>query len=405
MPSGVEEAAAPAGWDVYGIAFEDDPHARWRSLREAAPVHDLGDGVHLVTRWADVEALLRDPRHGAGPGVAASFGATSGPGYDAMTAWLMALDGAPQRRARGLVRRPFTPNRVEALRPLIEETTDALLAPILDASGPSDAPVDLIAALAFPLPSNVIRSLFEIEADDWAEGVEPWITGAATGDGEGAGLAMIEGLARDFGARLASDSPPRGLLAGLAEPDPEHGALSPPEIVANAVLLVTAAIDTTAGLIGNAIHCLLERPALLAGLRSGAIPVAGVVEETLRFEPPALSCSRTAGGDIALGGAHVPAGSALLLSIAAASRDPRRWTEPDRFDPTRDGAGQLAFGGGRHLCLGAALARLEARIALERLLVRAPLELERVEAPVWQRRSPTVRALARLPVRVHRARA
>jgi cytochrome P450 len=194
---------------------------------------------------------------------------------------------------------------------------------------------------------------------------------------------------------------PEGLLRDLRVPDAELGELSPLEVVANAVLLVTAAIDTTRGLIGNALLCLLERPALVERLRREPAAVAAAVEETLRFEPPALSCSRAAREDLKLLDVEIPAGSQLLLGLAAANRDPRRYADPDSFDLDRDRTGLLSFGGGRHVCLGAALARREARLAIERLLVAGCCELELVETPVWDTRNPTVRALERLPVRVH----
>jgi cytochrome P450 len=127
--------------------------------------------------------------------------------------------------------------------------------------------------------------------------------------------------------------------------------------------------------------------------------VPAVVEETLRFEPPALSCSRTAGVDLSLAGVAIPAGSQLLLGLGAANRDADRYAEPDRFDPDRDHTGLLSFGGGRHFCLGAALARLEARIALERLLVDGACDWALAGTPRWQKRNPTIRAHAALPLR------
>jgi cytochrome P450 len=130
----------------------------------------------------------------------------------------------------------------------------------------------------------------------------------------------------------------------------------------------------------------------------GLIPAA--IEETLRFEPPALSCSRRVLEGFELGGVAVPAGSQLLLGLAAANRDPSRYPDPDVFDLDRDPANLLTFGGGRHFCLGAALARMEAQVVLERLLVRSSFDLELCEPPRWQKRNPTIRALERLPVRV-----
>ena len=181
-------------------------------------------------------------------------------------------------------------------------------------------------------------------------------------------------------------------------PDPELGALTPLEVVANAVLLVTAAIDTTSGLIGNALRCLIERPALLARIRREPGRIAAAIEETLRFEPPALSCSRSAGAPLELAGVTIPAGSQLLLGLGAAQRDPARFAEPDRFDPDREPGGLLAFGGGRHFCLGAALARMEAQIVVERLLVGSRFDWALAGAPRWQKRNPTVRAHESLPL-------
>jgi cytochrome P450 len=183
-------------------------------------------------------------------------------------------------------------------------------------------------------------------------------------------------------------------------PDESLGALSRLEVIANAVLLVSAAIDTTAGLIMSAVRALLERPELLARVRSDPSLIPAVVEETLRFEPSALSCSRHAPEAITLSGVDIPAGSQLLLGLAAANRDPDRYPDPDRFEIDRDHSGLLSFGGGRHFCLGAALARAEAQVAIEGLLVQGKVELELLEDPTWDYRNPTVRSLARLPVRV-----
>ncbi len=386
-----------ARWDVYAIALEDDPHPRWHDIRESSPVLDTGGGVFFVTRWELVDACLRDSRHGAGVGVAASFGAESGLVADVMGAWLMSLDGPPQQRARDLVRREFTPRKIERLRPLVEEITDGLVAPLeaRGASGAAEA-IDVVPSLAFALPSEVIRRMFGIPFDEWRSGIESIVVAAGAGAIDG--IAMIEGLAREFDARLRAGRVPEGLLRQLCEPDPALGALSTLEVVANAVLLVTAAIDTTAGLVGNAIACLLERPELLARVRRDPTLVPAVVEETQRFEPPALSCSRTAGVDFELAGVSIPAGSQLLLGLGAANRDPRRHPDPDRFDIDRDGAGLVSFGGGRHFCLGAALARMEAQIAIERLLVRSPSEWRLAGTPRWQKRNPTIRAHESLPL-------
>ena len=384
-------SAASGGWDIYAIALSEDPHARWREIRESEPVLDTGDSVFFVSEWERVNEVLRDARHGAGIGVAASFGATEGLAFDAMGVWLMSLDGAPHTRARGLVRKAFTPRSVEGLRGFIERTCAQCVEDI--AATPAGEGVDLIPSLALRLPSEVIRTLFGFRCEEWKAEIEPIFR-------EGAGIPAIEALANVFQQRIREDRVPPGLLADLRIPDEEFGVLSELEVVANAVLFVTAAIDTTAGLIGNAIHCLLERPGLARRLGSERGLAEKVVEETLRFEPPALSCSRTAGLDFELGGVAIPGGSHLLLGLGAANRDPARYAEPDVFDVERDFTQGLSFGGGRHFCVGTALARLEAQIAIEHLFRAPGLGLELEGAPVWQSRNPTIRALSSLRVQV-----
>jgi len=386
--------ASGRGWDIYEIAVSDAPHVRWKRLREASPVFAAGDGVFFVSGWQLVNEVLRDPRHGAGAGVAASFGATGGLALDVMRAWLMSLDGPPHVRARGLVRRSFTPRRIGAIWYFIEQSCDACIEAI--AATPGDEPVDLIEKLAFRLPSEVIRSLFGFQCEEWTRDVE----GLLGSEGAAGGIGMIEALAAFFDGRLRSGQVPPGLLRDLRAPDEDGGALSELEVLANAVLLVTAAIDTTAGLIGNAILCLLERPELAARLRSEPGLAARVVEETLRFEPPALSCSRSAGVDFVLGGVEIPAGSQLLLGLAAANRDPARYPDPDVFSVDRDHSQLISFGGGQHFCLGASLARLEAQVAIERLFGGTGLALALAERPTWQKRNPTIRSLDALLVRV-----
>lgn len=394
QPGFTAAAASARGWDVYAIALEDDPHPHWRRLRETTPVLETGGGVYFVTRWDLVDAILRDPRHRAGAGVAASFGAETGLVFDVMRAWLMSLDGPPQQRARDLVRREFTPRKIEAMRPLVRSATERLVESI--ERDLAAGPVDLVPALAFALPSEVIRTLFGFSEAEWRSEIEPIVRNVDPSPR--GGIAMIEGLARAFDARLRSGRVPSGLLEQLCRPDPELGALSTLEVVANSVLLVTAAIDTTAGLIGNTIACLLERPDVLARVRERPELVAAAIEETLRFEPSALSCSRTAGYDLELAGVPIAEGSQLLLSIGAANRDPQRFPDPDRFDLARDAAGLVSFGGGRHFCLGAALARMEAQVAVERLLARGDLDLSLASGVRWQKRNPTIRAHEALPV-------
>jgi cytochrome P450 len=377
------------GWDIYALHRLADMHAALGKLREEAAVHARPGGVFVVTRFAEAERALRAPELRAGSGVAESFGGGAGLLRDVMAHWLMAQDGARHERARGLVRREFTPRRVDALRPFIAQTAERLAQEV--ARDAAHERVDLVSRFAFALPSEVIRELFHVPREEWRERIEPLF--APGSDGTTPAGGFLEALAQYFfeaNARRAGLHP-GSLLARLRAPDPELGELSELEIVANAVLLVSAAIDTTTGLIANTLLCLHRFPAQLALARASDAARAGAIEETLRFEPPALSCSRFAVEPCDLGDGALPRGANVLVSIAAASRDPRRFERADEFDLARPAERTLAFGGGRHVCLGAALARLEAQLAVSALLRAAPrLALDCDVA--WRDDSPTVRA-------------
>ena len=394
-PSGSSEssqgAPAASGWGIYEIARQPDPYPRWAELREATPVLDAGDGVFFVTSWELVDAVVRDPALHAGSGVAESM-SVRGLDYDPTALWLMSLDGPPHVRARGLVRREFTARRVEALGGMIAECAARLVDDFVEAA--RRAPADFVARVAQRLPSEVIRHLFAIAPGTWEREVHALFADPSGDSGDPGEL--IGALGRFFDAHR--DDAGEGLLAQLRRPDEDGEQLSPEEVVSNAVLLATAAVDTTTGLIANALLCLLETPDVRTALAATPTLVGDVVEETLRYEPPALSCSRYAPVALELGGVAIPAGSHLLLSIGAANRDPAKYDEPDRFRLGRDWTGLLTFGGGRHFCLGAALARLEGRAVIERLVPH----LERLElaTPVaWRTDNPTVRVPAELWIR------
>jgi cytochrome P450 len=389
-----------SGWDVYEIARLDDPYPVWAELRESDPVHEAGGEVWLVTRRDLAEQVLRDHRLQAGAGVAESFGEAGGLLADVMAAWLMSLDGEAHQYARNLVSREFTPRRVAALGPVITRLAHELVAAWLARA--EREPADLVEGVAFALPSRVMCHLFRIDPAEWSERVELLFRpppGTELPQG-----GAIQGLAEYFDelVRAPDDLDPKSLLSLLSVPDPEAGELSDLEVVANCVLLVTAGIDTTTALIANTVLCLLNNPDQLALLRADPELVPNAIEETLRFEPPALSASRFAAEKLPLGGREIPAGGQILVSLAAANRDPRRYADPDRFDVTRADIEPLTFGGGRHFCLGASLARLEARAALDALLgTGRELELETLR---WRKDNPTVRGPAELRVRARPAR-
>jgi cytochrome P450 len=385
-----------SGWDVYEIARLDDPYPVWTELRESDPVHHAGGNVWLVTRRDLAEHVLRDSRLHAGAGVAESFGEAEGLLADVMAAWLMSQDGEAHQCARNLISREFTPRRISALMPVVSSLARERVSAWLERA--QREPADWVEHVAFALPSRVMAHLFRIDPGEWSERVEPLFRPAAGSEPRQGGA--IQGLAEYFDelVRAPGDLDPKSLLSLLALPDSEDGELTDLEVVANCVLLVTAGIDTTTALIANTLLCLLRNPEQLALVRRdpGAL-IPAAIEETLRFEPPALSASRYADEKLSLGGREIPAGSQILVSIAAANRDPRCFADPDRFDVTRSGLESLSFGGGRHFCLGAALARLEARAVFEALL-ESGCELA-LDSFAWRKDNPTVRGPSLLRVR------
>jgi cytochrome P450 len=236
--------------------------------------------------------------------------------------------------------------------------------------------------VALALPSQVIRHLFQIDEDVWAREVHSRFLPAANSTS----ATQIRDLT-EFFQKVETD---RGLFHDLQEADEDGNRLSHDEMIANAVLLTMAAIDTTAGLISNALFCLLEHREILNQTLQEPSLITEVVEETLRFQPPALSCSRYSPKAFQLGDVMIPAESHILICLGAANRDPEKYAEPNDFRLGRDFSGMITFGGGRHFCLGASLARMEARAVLEALLEIAP-RLRLSDTVEWRTDNPTVR--------------
>ncbi|WP_369188356.1 cytochrome P450 [Streptomyces sp. R08] len=303
------------------------------------------------------------------------------------------------------LRRPvaghFTPARIAALRPRIVEISADLLAGL-----PAPGTADLVSGYALPLPVTVICELFGVpEADRmvfhaWSnELVMPASpqTGASAAGALGAYLADL--IHRKRGAQEAD------LLSDLVATAREPGAESPltsEELLGMAFLLLVAGHETTVNLISATVHALLTHPGQLELLRSEPELVGSAVEEALRhYAPVHATAFRFAAEPLDLAGTHIPTGDAIQISLAAASRDPLHFPDPDRFDLRRQGPAHLAFGHGLHHFLGAPLARTEAVIAVRLLLHHCPdLALAADPASLTWRTSMLVRGLSELPVRI-----
>ncbi|MFJ4010940.1 cytochrome P450 [Streptomyces sp. NPDC090026] len=378
------------------------PYDVYRDLRTTSPVHRItgtdGQPAWLVTRYNDVRAALADPRLSLDKRHAREGNYRGLALPPALDANLLNMDPPDHTRLRRLVGRAFTPRRVEQLRAPIRATADRLL----DALGPRGM-TDLIAAYAAPLPITVICELLGIP-EGRRRDFRSW-TDALVAPDPSQPSAAKEAIAAMLGflAELLAHkrrSPADDLLSDLiAVRDAEDDRLTEDELMSLAFLILFAGYENSVQLIGNAVLALLENPDQMALLRQDPSRIPDAVEEFARFQGPALlAIRRFATQALELGGAVIPAGDTVLLSLASANRDPDRFPDPDRLDTSRDATGHLALGHGIHYCLGAPLARAETEIALTALLDRFD-NLDFAGTGLRWRPSMRARGLTALPVR------
>jgi len=378
----------PIGWRILELGVRDDYFDIWKRIREHAPVHDAGEGVFLVTEWELVNSALRSPILRAGSGISAAFGQDS-PVESVIRNWLMSLNGDEHRLARGLVSRVFAPRSLAEFEPIIRQTARKLVKPFVETA--SQVPADFVSGIAARLPSEVVRNLFAIDAAEWFAHVEPLFLGEQVHLQDG--FAAVQALTPYFQDKIRQSrgKTTGGIVDMLSSADRQGDCLSEAEVIANSVLIVTAAIDTTAGLIANTLYELMDNPGALTRVQADAVLIPGAVDESLRHCPSAPSSTRRAPVDFELGGTVVPAGSDLFFSFTAANRDPKKFTNPEVFDIERDASALLTFGGGAHFCLGAGLARMEARLVFEELFAAG--RGFTLQQPIrWRANNPVVRA-------------
>lgn len=412
----MRHAVAPDELDalLVGPAFIEDPYPAYALLRRHAPVHHSERwGTWLLTRYDDCAAVLRDPRRFSSAGRVATMLEALPVGERAQFEPLAAnfavgmpnSDPPDHTRVRALVNRAFTPRVAEAMRPRIEAILDDLLAPVA-----ARGSVDLVAEVAHPLPARVVLELLGVPQVDrgrfqrWSNDVVAFF-GTAGADLETARrslAAFLEARAwlRDAIAERRG-RPPEDLLGGLVAASADGGVLSEAEIVATSITLLTAGHETTTTLIAAGILALLRHPDQLARLRERPELAGSAVEELLRYDAPFQQARRRTTVEVEIRGRRIPAGAIVSEMLGAANRDPDRHVDPDRLDITRTGTGHLAFGVGIHFCVGAALARLEASIAIPAILDRLPGLRVAGQGVAW-RPNTTFRGLSRLELAFER---
>lgn len=393
-----EAIAVPSGWSgVLKLTAREDFHAIWNALRERGAVLDAGQGLFLITRWEEGQAFLRDPRVLAGSGTSEALGGAESPVESVVRNWLMSRNGEAHRLSRGLVARLFTPRALSDLERFIADLAARLVDEFVERSAGGRA-VDFIETVAQRLPSEVMRHLFAFAPDEWDEAARPLFEHAVAEKIDPyAAVATLAPYLQDK-VQAVKGKPTGGILDLLASADRQGNRLTDAEVAANAVLLVTAGIDTTAGLLTNTLLELCRNPAVQARVAGDFALIPGTIDESLRHSPSAPSTTRYVGEALTLGGQEIPAGSHLYLSVAAANRDPRRFETPDEFIPEREcGQALLTFGAGAHFCLGAALSRLEGKLAFEALFRRAR-DFDLAGPVIWRNDNPAVRAPRHLTV-------
>jgi cytochrome P450 len=358
-----------------------DPYPLYTALHELGEVIQVSPENLIVIGYDANNAVLRDPGFRVSDEAYLDQvfpGWRENPVFIQGADWLLNLNEPRHSRIRRLIARAFTARRVAGLEPAITKIADALIDAVAD-RGADGSAVEFMHDFAFLLPVTVICELIGIPEAD-REGFRP-IARDLAGVFELHDLAMLPAINAaatellGYFTRLAAArraDPRDDLLTDLlAVSDSDDGRLTDAELLHNLTLLLVAGFETTTNLLGNGLHIVLRDPQAGDAVRSRTVTPSAFVEEALRFDSPVQLTSRI-GYETTLAGVPVPEGGAVSTVIGAGNRDPRRFAEPNRFDPARPDGGPLSFGGGAHFCIGAALARLEGAVAFSRLLDRFP---------------------------------
>jgi len=382
--------------DLFSPEFQEDPYPAYAQLRKQAPVYrESRYGVYILTGFADVEATLRDHetfRSGAGP--APMPMPTGGPGMG-MLPLLAATDPPHHDQLRGLVNRAFTPRRIAASEARIRDFASRLVADL------PDGDFDLVPGLSVPLPVAVIAEILGVDSahqDDFRRWSDATV-GLMDRPPEPEMIQASGELILFFRDLLAErrKKPQDDMISDLLRAKIDGRGLTEAELDAFFIMLLVAGNETTTNWISNQINILASRPDLWKACREDRNLIPLALEETLRFDAPVQNLGRETTRDIEMHGVAIPSGSRVVVSFGAANRDPEIFDSPESYRLDRGEFRHLAFGQGRHFCLGAGLARLEGRVALEALLDRFDT-IEPGTAGPQRRHSTVIRGFDVLPL-------
>ena len=365
----------------------DDPYPRYAYWREQHPIwRDRDSGMWVLSRQQDVFDVLRDHTR---------FSSS------AMGGMLPLISDDPPRHTqlRGLVNRAFTTGMLKRMTPAIEDVANRLVDEMRDHD------VDAVTSLTTPLPVIVISRLMGIpeeRRDDfkrWSDALTGTLAGALPTERRADVMEMSAFFHGLIGERRSH--PGEDLVSAIVNAEIDGQRLSDNEIVGFNILLLIAGNETTTNLLGNLLNVLVDRPDLWSQLRNDPALIETAIEETLRFDSPVQFLMREATEDLELHGQRVRKGERVMVVMGSANRDPSVHPEPDTFSLVRERARHHAFGYGIHFCIGAPLARLEARVAVQALVDRART-LTRGEGHAERVPSHLLRGFHHLPVRLTR---
>jgi cytochrome P450 len=382
-----------------------NPYPLYHRLRTEDPVHwDPFLHTWVVSRYRDVVTVLHDfsASRTPTPEQLASIGLTAlAPIAQVMIKQMLFLDPPSHTRIRSLASAAFTPRRVQALRPHIQEIAKRLLDAVEAQGG-----MDVIADFAAPLPAIVTAEMLGMPVSDHIQ-LKEWsadfaeMLGNFQHNPERAArvLKTVEKMTAYFRSALAEFKihPREGLVHSLMTAEIQGDRFTEEEVIANTIITMVGGQETTTNLIGNGLLTLLGHPEHMQRLRSDPALMPSAIEELLRYESPSQHTARLAPEDSELGGKKIRKRQAVIAVMGAANRDPERFPNPDLLDLSREDNRHLAFGWAAHFCFGAALARIEGQVAFETILRRLP-GLALAPGPLTWRCNLGLRGLEALPV-------
>ena len=388
--------------DLMSPQTRANPYPLYAELRRAGIRQVEPGGLWAVSRYEDVVTVLKDARRFSSEGLARGF----------LPPWiqrnptaqsLVVKDPPAHSRLRGRVARAFGPAALGVLEPRIRAIADELTRNLLRGEGE----VDFVDAFALRLPVRVLGLLFGLEAEEyprlkgWADDLVSIPAGQHPPEEQARIRQSLVDMEQCFDALIEARraAPGDDLISELIRPGEDGSVLTHDELVRFLFSLLPAGVETTVYLLANTMFVLSERPEDLAAVRADRSLIPRLIEEVLRFEPPGHSSLRLTTEETEVGGVRIPRGAAVVVLLAAALRDERQFPQADRFDLARGGPSHLAFGHGIHYCLGAMLARLEARLGLEALLPRLQ-GFSRAPGPIEWSRSLIARGPLALPLRL-----